>query len=70
MNKLSFVAMLFVGALIPHSVSGDMRAGNLLFVANQIEHTVSIVDTMSKQVVANGGLACPMAFPPHPLYAI
>jgi DNA-binding beta-propeller fold protein YncE len=37
-------------------VSGDRRPDSLLFVANQMEHSVLLVDPMSKQVLATVGV--------------
>ena len=37
-------------------VSGDPRPDNLLLVANQMEHSVLLVDPMSKQVLATVGV--------------
>ena len=42
--------------LLSCSVSGDPRPDALLFVANQIEHSVLLVDPMSKQVLATVGV--------------
>ena len=47
---------LFASLLLAYSVSGDQHSDNLLFVANQMEHTVLLVDPMSKQVVAKVGV--------------
>ena len=47
---------LFASLLLAYSVSGDQQPENLLFVANQMEHTVLLVDPMSKQVVAKVGV--------------
>jgi YVTN family beta-propeller protein len=38
------------------SVSGDPHPDNRLFVANQIEQSVLLVDTTSKQVLATVGV--------------
>jgi YVTN family beta-propeller protein len=46
----------FALLLLPWSVSADPHPDDLLFVANQIEHTVLLVDPMSKQVVAKVGV--------------
>jgi YVTN family beta-propeller protein len=46
----------FAFLLLPCNVSADPRPDNLLFVANQMEHTVLLVDPMSKQVVAKVGV--------------
>jgi YVTN family beta-propeller protein len=49
--------ILFFACLLPScSVSGDPRPDALLFVANQIEHSVLLVDPMSKQVLATVGV--------------
>jgi YVTN family beta-propeller protein len=42
--------------LLPSSVSADRRSDNLLFVANQMEHSVLLVDPVSKQVLATVGV--------------
>jgi YVTN family beta-propeller protein len=47
---------LFASLLLAYSVSGDRHSDNLLFVANQMEHTVLLVDPMSKHVVARVGV--------------
>jgi YVTN family beta-propeller protein len=49
---ISFLACL----LLPSGVSGDQRPDNLLLVANQLEHSVLLVDPMSKQVLATVGV--------------
>ena len=49
---ISFFACL----LLVCSVSGDPRSDDLLFVANQIEHSVVLVDTTSKQILATVGV--------------
>jgi YVTN family beta-propeller protein len=49
---ISFFACL----LLPSVVSGDQRPDNLLLVANQMEHSVVLVDPMSKQVLATVGV--------------
>jgi YVTN family beta-propeller protein len=49
---ISFFACL----LLRFGASGDRRPDDLLFVANQMEHTVLLVDAMSKQVVAKVGV--------------
>jgi YVTN family beta-propeller protein len=49
---ISFFACL----LLRLGASGDRRPDNLLFVANQMEHTVLLVDAMSKEVVAKVGV--------------
>jgi YVTN family beta-propeller protein len=42
--------------LFPCIVSGDLHQDNLLFVANQMDHTVLLVDPMAKQVLAKVGV--------------
>jgi len=49
---ISFFAYL----LLLCRVSGDPRPDNLLLVANQMEHTVLLVDPLSKQVLATVGV--------------
>jgi len=49
---ISFFACL----LLPCSVSGDPKPSNILFVANQMEHSVMLVDPISKQVLATVGV--------------
>ena len=49
---ISFCACL----LLPCSVAGNPRSDNLLLVANQMEHSVLLVDPMSKQVLATVGV--------------
>jgi YVTN family beta-propeller protein len=49
---ISFFACL----LLRFGASGDRRPDDLVFVANQMEHTVLLVDAMSKQVVAKVGV--------------
>jgi DNA-binding beta-propeller fold protein YncE len=52
------LGILFLACfLAPCSVSGDPRPDSfLLFVANQMEHSVLLVDPMSKQVLATVGV--------------
>jgi YVTN family beta-propeller protein len=51
------LGILFLACLLlPCSVSGDPRPDSLLFVANQMEHSVLLVDPMSKQVLATVGV--------------
>jgi YVTN family beta-propeller protein len=51
------LGILFLACLsVPCSVSGDPRPDCLLFVANQMEHSVLLVDPMSKQVLARVGV--------------
>ena len=47
---------LFACVLLAWGVSGDQRADSLLLVANQMDHTVLLVDPMSKQVLAKVGV--------------
>ena len=55
--KYSFLCIsLFACLALPGGVSGDPHPGNLLFVANQIDHTVLLVDPISKQVLATVGV--------------
>lgn len=49
---IAFLACL----LLPRAASSDPRPDNLLFVANQMEHTVLLVDPISKQVLARVGV--------------
>src|SRR5262249_33595825 len=46
----------FACILFPYSVFGDELRDNLLFVANQVEHSVLLVDPQSKQVLATVGV--------------
>lgn len=46
----------FACLLLPHGVSGAAGNDNLLFVANQMEHSVLLVDPASKQVLAKVGV--------------
>src|SRR5215472_12791816 len=48
--------LFFAYLLLPCTVSGDRHPDNLLFVANQMDHTVLLVDPMSKQVLAKVGV--------------
>jgi YVTN family beta-propeller protein len=51
------LGILFLACLLlPCGVSGDPPPDNLLFVANQMEHSVLLVDPVSKQVVAKVGV--------------
>jgi YVTN family beta-propeller protein len=50
--SVSFFACL----LVPCSVSGNLRRDNLLLVDNQMEHSVLLVDPMSKHVLATVGV--------------
>ena len=42
--------------LVPCTVSGDLHPDNLLFIANQMDHSVLLVDPTSKQVLATVGV--------------
>jgi len=48
--------LFFACLLLPCSVPAEPHPDDLLFVANQMEHTVLLVDPMSKQVVAKVGV--------------
>jgi YVTN family beta-propeller protein len=48
--------LFFAFLLLPCNASADPRPDNLLLVANQMEHTVLLVDPVSKQVVAKVGV--------------
>jgi len=54
--KHCLLGIFFFALLLPCSVSADPRPDDLLLVANQMEHTVLLVDPMSKQVVAKVGV--------------
>lgn len=56
MKHLLLSILLFTWLLLPFGASDDRRRDNLLFVANQLEHTVLLVDASSKQVVATVGV--------------
>src|SRR6202049_1192592 len=56
MNHRHLGILFLACLLLPCSVSGDPPPDNLLFVANQMEHSVLLVDPLSKQVVANVGV--------------
>lgn len=56
MNSSFLSICLFAFFLLPCSVPGDPHSGSLLFVANQMEHTVLLVDPMSRQVLATVGV--------------
>jgi hypothetical protein len=45
-----------LGLLFPRAVSSDLRPSNLAFVANQMEHTVLLLDTISQQVLSKVGI--------------
>jgi hypothetical protein len=51
-SGISFFACL----LLACSVSGEPCQDRILFVANQIEHSMLLADTTSKQVVATVGV--------------
>jgi len=54
--KHCLLGIFFFALLLPCGVSADPRPGDLLLVANQMEHTVLLVDPMSKQFVAKVGV--------------
>src|ERR1700693_2212111 len=56
MNHRHLGILFLACLLLPCRVSGDPRPDNLLFVANQMEHSVLLVDPMSKQVLATVGV--------------
>jgi DNA-binding beta-propeller fold protein YncE len=56
MKHRRFGVLFSACLLLSCSVSGDPRPNALLFVANQMEHSVLLVDPMSKQVLATMGV--------------
>ena len=56
MNHRHLGILFLACLLLSRSVSGDPRPDSLLFVANQMEHSVLLVDPMSKQVLATVGV--------------
>jgi len=48
--------LFFSCLLLPCAVSGDPRPDDLLFVANQMEHSVLLVDPISKQALSTVGV--------------
>src|ERR1700724_3337377 len=56
MNRRSLGILFLACLLLSCSVSGDPPPDNLLFVANQMEHSVLLVDPVSKQVLATVGV--------------
>jgi hypothetical protein len=56
MNRCLLGISFFACLLLPSVVSGDQRPDNLLLVANQMEHSVVLVDPVSKQVLATVGV--------------
>src|ERR1700736_5228190 len=56
MNHRHLGILFLACLLLPCSVSGDPRPDNLLFVANQMEHSVLLIDPLSKQVLATVGV--------------
>src|SRR5579864_9675059 len=56
MNHCLRAFSFFACLLLPSGVSGDPSPDNLLFVANQMEHSVLLVDPMSKQVLSTVGV--------------
>ncbi len=56
MNHRHLGILFLACLLLPCGMSGDPRPDNLLFVANQMEHSVLLVDPMSKRVLATVGV--------------
>src|SRR6202049_3284571 len=56
MNHRHLGILFLACLLLPCSVSGDPPPDSLLFVANQMEHSVLLVDPISKQVLATVGV--------------
>jgi len=56
MNRCLLGISFFACLLLPPVVPADQRRDNLLLVANQMEHSVVLVDPMSKQVLATVGV--------------
>jgi len=56
MNHSRLAISFFACLLLPFSMTWDLRSDSLLFVANQIEHTVLLVDPLSRQVLAKVGV--------------
>jgi len=56
MNHRHLGVLFLACLLLPCRVSGDPPPDNLLFVANQMEHSVLLVDPISKQVLATVGV--------------
>src|ERR1700730_18419408 len=56
MNHRHLGILFLACLLLSCSVSGDPPPDSLLFVANQMEHSVLLVDPMSKQVLATVGI--------------
>ena len=55
--NLRHLGILFLACLLlPCHVSGDPNPVNILFVANQVEHSVLLVDPISKQILATVGV--------------
>ena len=52
MNHCLLCFSFFAGLLLPCDVSGDPSPVNILFVANQMDHSVLLVDPVSKQALA------------------
>ena len=55
MNRC-LLGICFLALLLPLVASGDQRPDNLLLVANQMEHSVVLVDPLSKQVLGTVGV--------------
>jgi hypothetical protein len=51
MNQRHLGIWLLACFLLPYSAAGDPRTNSLLLIANQMEHSVLLVDPMSKQVL-------------------
>jgi YVTN family beta-propeller protein len=56
MNQRHLGILFLACFLLPCGLSGDPRPDNLLFVANQMEHSVLLVDPKSKEVLATVGV--------------
>jgi YVTN family beta-propeller protein len=56
MNHHRLCLSFFICLFLPSGVSGDPLPDNLLLVANQMEHSVLLVDPVSKQVLATMGV--------------
>jgi YVTN family beta-propeller protein len=56
MNHCLLCISFFACLLLPCDVSGDPSPVNILFVANQMEHSVLLVDPISKQVLTTVGV--------------
>ena len=56
MNHRHFGILFLACLLLPCRLSGEPSPANLLLVANQMEHSVVLVDPLSKQVLATMGV--------------